>query len=171
MKPSNRFVIIGFLYNFAKVLMVVGPLIFAAMMCAEKDARAASFFELRKAAIEGGSYLGTNHDFLLELDRPGERLQHTTDLIMDIDLACSYYDEVCLYFNNTVLSKASNEQYRGVGWSFKVGLALGRYLEIGWRHLSTHAIDRSPGGFARFGLENVAYIQFKWYENPRKRGY
>lgn len=171
MRLSNRLVIIGLLYNFAKVLMVVGPLMFTAMMCAEKEARAAEFLQLRKSAIEAGAYRGTNHDYLLELDRPGERLQHTTRMLMDVDLACTYFNEVCLFWNNSVNAKASSAQYRSVEWDFRMGWTLGKHLELGYHHVSTHELDRKSNEFARFGLENVVFIQFKWYENPRKRGY
>ena len=155
-----------------KVLMwrILFILMFLAPICLwiTEVAEGAEFGVLRKAAIEGGSYQGANHDYFLELDRQGERLQHTTRMLMDIDLACTSGVEVCAYWNNAINSKASSSQYRMVQWSFLLGLSLGNAIELGWSHSSIHELDRKSSEFARFPLENVIYIQFKWYEKPRR---
>jgi hypothetical protein len=143
-------------------LMLAGPL---TALCTR--AEGAEFFELRKAAIEGGQYYGVNRDYFLQLDNEkGERLQHTTDLLMDIDVMCVEQEAACIFWNNKIASKASNQQYRSVAWDFKVGISF-RSLDIGWHHTSLHELDRKTNPYARFGLENVFYIQFKWFENPR----
>ncbi len=166
MRVPRKLTAFFFTWNLAKVLMVLGPVLALFLTCS--TAKAAEFMELRKAAIEGGAYQGTNHDYLLELDRPGERLQHTTRMLMDIDIACTYFNEVCLFWNNAINAKASDSQYRSVEWDFRVGWSLGKHIELGWHHTSTHELDRKSNEFARFGLENVVFIQFKWYENPRR---
>jgi hypothetical protein len=137
------------------------------MMC-EANAYGAEFAILRKAAIEAGTYQGANHDYFLELDRSNERLQHTTKMIMNIDLACTYLNEVCAFWNNNVNAKASSSQYRSVEWDFQLGFTLGKKLELGYSHSSNHELDRKSSDFARFPLENVVYVQFKWYESVRK---
>ena len=128
----------------------------------------ADYFVLRKAAIEGGKYAGTNHNYFLELDRPGEQLQHTTKMLMNIDLLCISNDNACIFWNNLIDSKATNQQYRYVAWNYRLGLSLGKHIEMGWHHISEHELDRKSSDFARFGLENVLFVEFKWYENPRK---
>ena len=130
-------------------------------------AEGAEYFILRKAAIEGGMYKGTNHDYFLELDRTGEKLQHTTNLYMHTDVVCVEMNELCMFWNNDILSKASESQYRSVAWSFRLGFAVGKHVELGWSHTSTHELDRKSSEFARFGLENVLFLQLKWYERNR----
>ncbi len=162
--------------TFDRVLMIILGLVMAAGVmstyCVPK-AEAAEFFLLRKAAIEGGRYYGTNHDFFLELDNAnGERLQHTTDLIMNADIICLEYDQICMFWDNKIASKASNQQYRYVAWDFRLGFALGRHIELGWKHLSGHELDRKTNPFSRYVLENIVFIQFKWHDKPRGyRGY
>jgi hypothetical protein len=146
--------------------MALVPIILIITDCAE----GAEFFQLRKAAIEGGSYQGANHDYFLELDRTGERLQHTTDLLMNADVVCIENNALCVFWDNTIRSKASDHQYRSVAWDFRFGTTLGRYIDVGWHHISMHELDRKSADFSRFGLENVIYIQIKWWDKPRSQG-
>jgi hypothetical protein len=132
---------------------------------------AAEGFVLRKAAIEGGSYVGTNHDLFLGIDNEEERLQHITNMIMEIDLACSSLNEVCLYWNNNVNSKASSSQYRLISWDYRLGLSIGKYLELGWHHTSQHFLDQRSAAGRVYPLENILFLQLKFYEKPRKVGY
>jgi hypothetical protein len=132
-----------------------------------KDAYGADLMQLRKAAIEGGSYQGTSHDFLLLMDNDAERVQHTTNMIMNVDLSCTQGNDVCLFWDNTIASKATTSQYRSVMWNFRTGFALGNMLDIGWEHRSRHMLDGKGNDFARFELENVIFLQLKFYDKPR----
>jgi hypothetical protein len=126
--------------------------------------------QLRKAAIEGGKYVGTQHDYFLLLDREGENLQHTTDMLMDVDVACMTGNVACLFWNNAIKSKASNKQYRSVNWLFSLGLSIGENVELGWRHSSRHELDAKSSDFSRFELENVIFVQLKFVDKPRIYG-
>ena len=131
------------------------------------DAKAA---EVRKAAIEFGAYQGNNKDPYILLDKDGERLQHTSDMIMNIDLACTSLNQVCLFWDNTIASKASNKQYRSVQWNFRLGLDVGNGLEMGFKHESVHELDSKSNNTLRFPLENVVFMQFKFIDRPRQKG-
>jgi len=131
---------------------------------------AAEYMQLRKAAIEGGSYQGVNRDYFLLLDREGETLQHTTDMLMDADLVCLTGNTTCLFWNNAIRSKASNKQYRSVAWDYRLGISIGDNFELGWRHISRHELDTKSSSFGRFELENVLFVQFKFLDRPRTYG-
>lgn len=153
-------------YRIFFILMVLVPFLLW-MTTVTEVAEGAEFGILRKAAIEGGSYQGTNKEYFLELDRTGERLQHTTKMIINVDLFCTYLDGICMFWDNEVDAKASSSQYRSVAWDYRLGWALGKKVDIGWWHRSNHELDRKSSNFARFELENVLFIQFKWHEKPR----
>jgi len=134
-------------------------------------ADAAEGFVLRKAAISDGQYMGTNRNSYMLLDdkETGERLAHATTMTMDIDLICTSFNELCMYWDNDVIGKASNQQYRQISWSFRFGFAIGRYLEFGYRHLSEHILDQSARETG-YPLENTIELQFKFVESPRRYG-
>ncbi len=129
--------------------------------------------EVRKAAIEFGAYQGNNKDPYILLDKDGERLQHISDLILNTDLACTTFDQVCIFWDNTIASKASEKQYRSVEWRFRLGVDINRGLEMGYRHSSIHELDSKSNNELRFPLENVIFMQFKFIDRPRGvyRGY
>jgi hypothetical protein len=144
------------------VCLVVVMLLLAPALKAEE------FMKLRKAAIEGGSYQGTNHNSYMLLDREGERLQHSATMEMDIDLACTTYQEICLLWNNDIIGKASSQQFRQVSWDFRFGFAVGKYVELGLHHISEHELDRKSNYDIRYPLENVVYLQLKFIDKPRR---
>jgi hypothetical protein len=123
--------------------------------------------EVKKAAIEFGSYYGKNHDPYLLLDREDEQLEHTPSMIMNVDVICTKANDVCIFWDNTVLGKATTTQYRGVGWDFRVGLNFDNRVETGVHHYSYHELDRKSNRDIRFPLENTVYIQFKFIDKPR----
>lgn len=130
--------------------------------------KADEFMKLRKAAIEGGAYQGANHNAYMLIDNQDERLQHEATMLMNIDLACTTFSEICMFWDNAIVGKASNQQFRQVGWDFRLGFAIGSHLELGYHHLSEHELDRRSNPDIKYPLENVAYIQLKFWDKPRR---
>lgn len=162
--------VINALQSFAATSLLILTFLFLCIMCNSQSLEAADFLTLRKASIEGGQYLGTNHDPYILLDNPDtqERLQHTTNMNMNIDLACTTFNEVCFYWNNTIASKASSTQYRMVSWIYRLGFSVGQHLEFGWSHISSHELDRKTNTSIRYPIENIGYIELKFVDKPRR---
>lgn len=132
----------------------------------------ASLFELRRASIELGAYptfipFQKSHNAYLLLDNEREWLDKKTSMIMNVDLICSSSNYICLFWNNRIEGKASNKQYRQIGWIFNLGLSLSDKFELGWSHLSEHELDRKTNSSLPYPVENVIYLEMKFVDRPR----
>jgi hypothetical protein len=142
----------------------------AGMLALTLRCETAKSTEVTKATIEFGAYQGVNRDPYILIDNENERLQHISNMEMNVDLACTSFNQLCLFWDNTIASKASDHQYKFVSWSFRIGVDIANRLELGYKHLSAHEIDGKANPVTEFPLENVVFMQFKFIDRPRQKG-
>ncbi len=160
-----------------------GSLLVFAGLCATSftcsHARGDTTLQLRKLSFTAGGYVGGNYDpYLMRRTSEefpynqsegltvDERLSMTPRLVFDWDFYCSTYDEVCFYWNNEVIGKSTNQQYRYVSWQFENGIAF-KMIDVFYNHLSAHCLECTPQYHYKYPNENVIGIRLNLYIHPR----
>lgn len=143
----------------------------------EADA-AAKTIELRLLDFEAGFYTGRNYDPYLNREAPKgltddgsgiaveERLSMTPRARFNFDLWCDSNDEMCFYFNNQIIGKSTDHQYRLVSWVIDTGMSW-KSFDLFFQHLSSHCLECEPIDRPVYPNENWAGIRFNLYLNPR----
>lgn len=158
--------LILFLWRLLLSLMVVVPLFF--ITCERLDA---SEIKVRELSLELGKYTSTaSRDVYLDTPNTGP-LATRVNLNWNLDLACGYYPSICLYWDNKIHSKTSEDRFRYVGWEFSAGLDFGR-LQIYYNHFSQHMLEQIPEGFEKkgahvFPVEDIVMARFVFIGKAR----
>jgi hypothetical protein len=138
----------------------------ATILLVQQEARAQDrYFIMRDMSFEGGkytndavrnTYLNTPKDFILS---------HRTAINWDVDLACYYWNDICLFWNNKVEGLASQAAYKYVSWEFESGLAF-RYLDIYFLHKSEHILEEERPQKSFPNSDSIMF-RLKFIDNPR----
>ncbi len=143
------------------LIFVLGTMMF----CSEVTR--AEVFEVRELSFEAGKYTSNKARDSYLLTPGSGALLHRTLINWDVDLWCSYLDEVCLFWDNKVHAKASESRYRLVGWEFETGLHLGK-VDIFYYHHSQHMLDQIREDNYKFPVEDAITIRLNFILNPRR---
>jgi hypothetical protein len=147
----------------ALIFFIVGVVAFTLSLLIYGEAGG---MEVRKLNFEAAAYQGTNHDPYLLIDNLDERLQHITAVNWDVDMWSTSDNQYVIYWNNSVIGKASSSQYRSVAWEFEIGMAYPK-LDLFYSHMSRHILEGVRD--IRFPLENAVGLRIKFIEKPRSR--
>lgn len=171
--------------NFYGVLFFVSSwalfgICISSAICSE-PARGDTFLTTRELSFFAGGYVGANYDpyLMRRLDDNSpyrysstglyddEKLSMSPRVRFDFDLYCSSFDEICFYWNNEVIGKSTNQQYRFTQWSFENGIAF-KKVDLFFNHLSAHCLECIPEYHDRYPNENIVGIRFNLIKNPRQ---
>lgn len=93
------------------------------------------FIDVSAVYLDYMHYTFASEPWLLPTDQPTNRF----DLHLDMDLLNHTF-----FFNNMIHSETDMYQYRLVGWNYRFGVHLGRYVDAYMEHFSQHLLDAVP---------------------------
>jgi hypothetical protein len=135
-------------------------------MCAENEAEGRTF-TVRELSFEMGKYTSDRaRDSYLLTPQSGPLL-HRTAMNWNVDLWCGVEPQICWFWDNTVLGKASQSRYRFVSWEFSNGLSFGP-IDIYYYHHSQHMLEGVREDI-KFPVEDVYMVRLNFILNPRRR--
>ena len=98
-------------------------------------------------------YTWASEPFMQPKFTPNERL----DLHVDLDLLGKV-----AFFNNMIHSETDRDQFRLIGWNYRLGLHLGDSIDFFLEHFSQHILDATPqynNTYDAIGLRVYMYKQ------------
>lgn len=106
-------------------------------------AEGAEFLKPRNLSWGLGSYTSkATRDAYLNTPETGP-LVGKMDLQWDVDLVCGFGKELCLFMDNIIDSKASENRFRYVSWNYNIGLDMGK-IQVSYWHKSEHMFESEP---------------------------
>jgi hypothetical protein len=87
------------------------------------------------------------------------------DLQWDVDLVCGFGKELCLFMDNIVDSKASENRFRYVSWNYNIGLDMGK-VQVSYWHKSEHMFENEPNpelfskSTNKFPVQDAVMVRF-----------
>lgn len=104
--------------------------------------------------------LPNNRDTYLPYEDWG-RDRYDTDETWDFALGVKYdwdiirfADDYRLHWDNKVHGASTTSQFREIAWQFRIGLQLGKVVELYYDHLSDHVLDHAPPEPRTYKLRN-----------------
>lgn len=132
-----------------------------------KEARAAQYFLVRELSVEAGKYTAPASVREPYLNTPREyELTGLVNLNWDVDLACIYGKDMCLYWDNTIYSKSSQAAFKYVSWGFEVGAAF-KMMDVYYFHKSQHVMEEERAAKV-FPVEDAIMLRLKFINDPRR---
>lgn len=131
--------------------------------------------ELDRVTFDGGrivDYRDLYYPYTQPGGQPGlggdpEIWQYNLNLGWDVSLL--RFGDYGLVFDNNVHAASTDNQYRAVGWQYRLGLMLGPKVELYWDHHSQHILDAAPDESHTFPLYNSYGVQIVLYQRPGGR--
>jgi len=145
------------------LLMILAVCIIGAMT--EEARGQTDFFVVRDVSFEGGKYSGGDRDAYLGTPHTFQ-LSHYTAINWDVDLACLYHNDICMFWNNKIDGKSSKAAYKYASWEFSSGFAT-KYVDIYYQHHSEHILEEERAS-KTFPIENMVMFRFKFINHPRR---
>lgn len=96
-------------------------------------------------------------------------LDQELSLFFNMDLfKYSYFDNQILGLTDRRADSKKKSGFRVVGWNFKVGIKLFKFLDAGYHHFSKHLLDYEYADW-RFPVEDSFYLKLYFYKREDSR--
>lgn len=127
-----------------KLFLVAIILVLATVLARQPEASEFKLLELQDASVHYRRYKDGGRDAVVYPETPKD------GLLVNLDMDVLRY----LYWNNTVGSIATENQYRAVWLNSKVGIRLTDLVSVQMNHKSTHVLDREHSYMSGFPVED-----------------
>lgn len=129
------------------------------------QAKGAEFLTPKNLSLDIGAFTSqSSREPYLNTPKTGA-LYSKLDLNWDVDLACGFNKEICLYWDNTIHSLTGQSRFRYVSWEFRMGFDFGR-VALFYYHHSEHALDEVPVD-RKFPVADAYMIRFNFIKDGR----
>ena len=127
------------------------------MMSTVSEAAEFQLFELKEASVTYRSFQGGARDPLYTISPKVAEVE--TRLNVDV---LRY-----MFFDNKVHGGMDQDQFRVVGWNYKLGARIAPCLDVQYEHHSQHLLD-SAYPYSRFPVENSLGFTLYFYRDNNR---
>lgn len=84
---------------------------------------------------------------------------------VDVDYTLVRWEDVRIFWDNHYFFDSTTTHVKHVGWKFFLGIALGKRVEMGYRHMSRHIMEESRP--MKYPTHDSFMLKFNIYDRER----